>query len=144
MSTRCQVIIKDDYETGELWFYRHSDGYPDGTLPTLYKFLDWVKSGKIRNNAEQSAGWLVILGHWEYNAPGTYLADRYPEEHRLGEPTGKHDQTGMGWKVGAYEPCSPNLHYDIEYLYTVDLAAKTITYKTGDELAAMIRAEVPE
>ena len=31
MSTRANIIIKDSYQ--EQIFYRHSDGYPDGTLP---------------------------------------------------------------------------------------------------------------
>ncbi len=114
MSTRCQVIIKDQYS--EVWFYRHSDGYPDGVMPSLEKFLGWVKEGRIRDNAEQSSGWLVILGHQEYAEYGTGA-----------EPT--LGGGGMGWKVGAYEPCAPVKHGDIEYLYTVDLHTKRITVK---------------
>lgn len=109
MSTRAQVIVKDSYE--EVWFYRHSDGYPKGTLPTLAKFLKWVSDGLIRKDASQSAGWLVIIGHTEYNVPD--------------EP----DQTDVhyNWKVGAYEPCAPNKHGDIEYLYTIDVEKLTVT-----------------
>jgi len=109
MSTRAQIIIKDS--DSELWFYRHSDGYPEGTMPTLNKFLEWVKSGRIRDNVEQSAGWLIIIGANEYGnknyEPGN---DRF-----------------MGWKVGAYEPSIPEKHDDIEYLYTIDLVKKEIT-----------------
>jgi len=65
MSTRAGVIIKDGHD--ELHFYRHSDGYPEGTLPTLEKFLNLVKEGKIRNNVDQAAGWLIIIGAEEYN-----------------------------------------------------------------------------
>jgi len=65
MSTRAQIKITDSFGQ-ELWFYRHSDGYPDGTLPTLQKFLDWVKAGKIRDNVEQAAGWLILIGAEEY------------------------------------------------------------------------------
>ena len=61
MSTRANIVIKDEYS--ELWFYRHSDGYPEGTLPTLTEFLDAVKAGLIRNNVSQAAGWLIIIGH---------------------------------------------------------------------------------
>lgn len=128
MSTRCQVIIKDEYDD-EVWFYRHSDGYPNVVMPTLEKFLDWVKSGKIRDNAEQASGWLVILGHLEYRGPGKVLTKAYGVSERLCEPSGKPDQTGMGWKVGAYEPCPPVRHDDIDYLYTVDLEKKTISHK---------------
>ena len=101
MSTRANIILKDNM--GEVIYYRHSDGYPDGTLPTLNEFLDNVKSGKIRDNVTQSSGWLVLIGHNEYGS--------------------KIDE----WKVGAYEITS-TIHGDIEYLYTIDLDLKTITY----------------
>lgn len=106
MSTRAQIIIKDSFGD-ELWFYRHSDGYPEGTLPSLKVFLNYVKDGLIRSNAAQASGWLVIIGHNEYEVPDS------PND----------------WKVGAYEPCCPVLHGDIQYLYTVDLEKKTITWK---------------
>lgn len=112
MSTRCQVIVKDQYET--LWFYRHSDGYPEGTLPTLSKFVDWIAAGRIRNNVGQCAGWLVIIGNHEY------------AEHGSGFPEPSVSPYG-GWKVGAYEPCGPQKHGDIEYLYTVDTEAMTVS-----------------
>ena len=108
MSTRANIIIKDDYD--KLWFYRHSDGYPEGTLPTLNKFLDMVKEGKIRDNAGQAAGWLIVIGRDEY------------AENRSMYP-------GMSdWKVGAYEPTTGQ-HEDIEYLYTIDLVKKTIEWE---------------
>jgi hypothetical protein len=115
MSTRAQIILKDAY--GALWFYRHSDGYPSGTLPTLNLFLEWVKSGRIRDNVSQAAGWLVLIGHTEYAKDG---AKAY-------EPNDANP--GMGWKVGAYEPCEPIQHGDIEFLYTVDLAKRTVSVR---------------
>lgn len=107
MSTRCQVIVRGELEN-EVWFYRHSDGYPEGVKDSLEKFLKLVKEGKIRDNAQQASGWLVVIGHNEYEVPD--------------EPTDD-------WKVGAYEPCPPGEHGDIEYLYTVDLENLKITYK---------------
>lgn len=68
MSTRAGIIIKDKFNS--FHFYRHSDGYPEGTLPTLEKFLQYVKDEKIRNYAPQAAGWLIIIGADEYN--GSY------------------------------------------------------------------------
>lgn len=105
MSTRANIIIKDEWD--KLYFYRHSDGYPEVTLPSLNQFLDMVKEGKIRDNASQSAGWLIIIGHEEYRQ----VREDYPE----------HTE----WKVGAYEPTT-NLHGDIEHLYVIDLEKKTI------------------
>lgn len=114
MSTRCQVIVKDEY--CEQWFYRHCDGYPEGTMPTLRKFLKWVKSGKIRNNVEQACGWLVILGHHEFLADG------------VGELL-EVDGIPTNWEVGSYEPCPPEEHGDIEFLYTIDLKKEKISCK---------------
>ena len=107
MSTRANVKIKDS--SGELWFYRHSDGYPEGTMPTLTRFLDMVINKQIRDNIVQASGWLILLGAEEYN---TSLESLKKENYN-------------SWKVGAYEPTTGE-HGDIEYLYTIDLDALTI------------------
>lgn len=116
MSTRAQIIIKDGYD--ELWFYRHSDGYPEGVKPTLDRFCEWVNANKIRANVEQAAGWLILLGVKEYDkdydGPPPF---RKKTTKRLFEP-GKPGSCA-GWKVGAYEPSSPVLHGDIEHLYVI-------------------------
>lgn len=105
MSARATVIIRDSMNT--LYFYRHSDGYPSGypecAGESLKKFVKDYES-KMRLDAIQSAGWLVLHGHTEYG-----------EQPR-----------GCGWKVGAYEPCS-RLHNDVEYIYVIDLENKTLT-----------------
>jgi len=110
MSTRCNIIIKDGED--KLFFYRHSDGYPDGVKATLNEFLDMVKSGKIRNNLSQAAGWLILIGHKEYlpECPADAISD---------------------WKVGAYEPTT-SIHGDIEYLYEIDLEKETLNGWTHD------------
>lgn len=102
MSTRANIKIVDGKD--ELWFYRHSDGYPEGTMPTLNKFLNLLKEGKIRNNLSQSAGWLILIGAEEYGIDIKNVKD---------------------WKVGAYEPTTRQ-HGDIAYLYIIDLEKKTI------------------
>lgn len=105
MSTRCNVRIEDGHDD-VLWFYRHSDGYPEGALPTLKRFMSWRKAGLIRENVSQAAGWLIVLGHHEYLGDGV----SYPPS----------SQGILGWKVGAYEPTT-GVHGDIEYLYVLDL-----------------------
>lgn len=105
MSTRCNVVITDDCDR-ELWFYRHSDGYPSGVQETLHKFMKYVQDGLIRDNVSQASGWLIIIGHAEY-------------EYK--EP----DRGPFNWKVGSYEP-TMCMHGDIDYLYWVDLKEKTI------------------
>lgn len=105
MSTHANIIIKDDQDT--FYFYKHSDGYPEEVMPTLKKFLKGVKEGHLRNNAMQSAGWLIVMGHAEYSKQA--FEEKY----------------GMGWKVGAYEPTTC-IHEGIEYVYTLDLVKLTI------------------
>ncbi len=105
MSTRCNVIIKD--QDSELIFYRHSDGYPSCIIPSLEKLMGWLKSDLIRDNVSQFSGWLIRLGASEYEAPS--------------EPSGGF----AGWKVGAYEPTTA-IHGDIAYLYVIDLVDKKI------------------
>ena len=101
MSTRANVIIKDANTT--LYFYRHSDGYPDHCGKDLVEFVkDYGKNGIMRSNATQSAGWLIIRGHQEYLKSGFT------------------NHPGYAWKVGAYEPTS-DIHGDVEYIYTIDL-----------------------
>jgi hypothetical protein len=127
MSTRCNVIIKD--EDDQLIFYRHSDGYPDGALPTLKKFMQWVADGLIRSNVEQASGWLILIGADEYGDATDYKSSptrTYRKEHILDpDPI----DAGSGWKCGAYEP-SIDIHGDIEFLYTLDL--KQITIQVDD------------
>lgn len=111
MSTRCNIVLKSGRES--LKFYKHSDGYPEHTMPILEKFLDGVKSGKYRDNVSQSAGWLIELGRtaWvEDMGLDACLSGMY------------------AWKVGYIEPTTC-IHDDIEYLYTIDLVKKTITIK---------------
>lgn len=118
MSTRAQIIIKDEYD--ELWFYRHSDGYPEGVKPTLDQFCEWVNKGLIRANVEQSAGWLILLGAKEYGrvykGEGKYKKKTVVE---LFTPSG--EAISSGWKVGAYEPCAPAIHGDTAHMYVIAL-----------------------
>ena len=107
MSTRANIKISDDWDS--LWFYRHSDGYPSGVRKTLRKFIGWVVEGRIRADAGQASGWLIIIGNQEYDAGQ--------------EP--KEEDGIFGWKVGAYEPTSGK-HGDIAYLYDINLSEKTI------------------
>jgi hypothetical protein len=107
MSTRANIVIKAHGE--ELWFYRHWDGYPEGTMPSLRTFMEWLRDGRIRTSLGQSAGWLVIIGNTLYNSGSEPKEDKF-----------------SGWKVGAYEPTTGQ-HGDIEFLYTINLGEKSLT-----------------
>ena len=140
MSTRANIIVKDD--TSEVIFYRHSDGYPKGTLPTLNLFLQWVKDGKIRNNVSQTAGWLVILGAIEYNSIPKFKSEPYTryegtKMERIDYDNDLNSIEITDWKCGAYEPTDA-MAGDAEYLYTVDIFKQEIkvqhsrcNYETG-------------
>lgn len=120
MSTRANIIIKDDY--GKLYFYRHSDGYPEGTMPTLNKFLELVKTDKIRDNVGQSAGWLIVIGAIEFQTVDAKLFDNPKNKFN---PENVSQFSPGDWQVGAYEPTT-GIHGDIEYLYVIDLDTKEI------------------
>jgi hypothetical protein len=99
-----------------------------GNMPELFKFMKWVAEGKIRSNVEQSCGWLVLIGAEEYKYE--YIDGKDKLKKTLTEP-GK--DTCMGWKCGAYEPCTPIEHGDIEWLYTIDLKDNSISVRGNDQ-----------
>lgn len=121
MSTRCNVVVRDACGR-QLTFYRHSDGYPEGVAPTLGEFLKFVRTGKIRDDVEQAAGWLIVLGHDEYS--GQEYGSSLPLLRGEEKARCRYPELSM-WKVGAYEP-AVGIHPDIEYLYEIDLGKKTL------------------
>lgn len=130
MSTRANIILTESYsyrarngrkvaKTEKLYLYRHSDGYPEGVMPTLGKFIDWLKRGKIARSIQQGAGWLIMLGACEYNTIPRYeIREGYGDPDTIADP--------LNWKVGAYE-ITNGIHGDIEFLYTVDLTSCALT-----------------
>lgn len=138
MSTRANIVIKESYfitdyktkkeelVTEKLIFYRHSDGYPKGTLPSLNVFMKWLDVS-LRTNVQQAAGWLTIIGAIEYNT-----IPKYKTEDVKGFADKIYKETDMDsiepptdWKCGAYEP-TICIHGDIEFLYIIDLTHKTL------------------
>ena len=103
MSTRCNIVVRDGGD--ELWFYRHSDGYPESVLPDLEPLMEKLRDGSLRNNLSQFCGWLIVKGHEGYK--------RHP---------GFND-----WKVGNYEPTT-GVHVDAEYVYELDLRLHTLEW----------------
>lgn len=112
MSTRCNIIIKDD--SSKLYFYRHSDGYPEVTGKDLKDFVKGY-NGKLRTNVGQSAGWLIVHGHL------SAIESRIKSQAKYGDVGSLY-----AWKVGDYEP-TDCVHGDIDYLYTIDLSSRTLT-----------------
>lgn len=124
MSTRAGIKVTDGNST--LHFYKHSDGYPEGTLPLLNRFLDLVKSEKIRDNTGQAAGWLILLGAEEYQAEEYTVTPTQLETGNMPREIPAY----LTWKCGSIEPTT-NVedHGDLEYIYTIDINNKTIEHK---------------
>ncbi len=141
MSTRANIILKDGDR--QLFFYRHSDGYPEGVLPTLNKFCNWIKSGAIRNNLSQSSGWLILLGAMEYKTvPPSAFVSNGKSKFGANEDYDLHFENPEDWKVGAYEP-TLSIHGDIDYLYTVNiydgsLKIETTSYDSKSDTTSFI------
>ena len=113
MSTRCNILLKDK-SGAELWFYRHYDGYPDNIMPDLKRFMGWVKNGHLRDNVNQAGGWIIAMGLPPLDGLTGGLTPEIPR-----------NDPHSTWKIGHYEPTTEQ-HGDINWLYTLDLAAKTI------------------
>ena len=118
MSTHANIIIQNGKD--KQYFYRNSDGYPDGTLPSLKMFMSWVKEGKIRDNVLQASGWLILIGADE-NKDEYIGGGKYKTKENIAQPSiGTY-----GWRCGSYEPTT-EIHSDIQYIYTLDLKKLTI------------------
>jgi len=128
MSTRANVVIKDSCDS--LWFYRHSDGYPEGTGPALLKFMGWVAEGRIRNSVGQASGWLIMIGAKEYGTKTKYTGTGFVESEKTNLFEPDPDDKFSGWKVGAFEPTTGQ-HGDVDYTYELDLDALTIKVYDG-------------
>lgn len=103
MSTRCNIIIKDDFETIQL--YRHLDGYPDGESGVLAElpqalFFAWPLP---RMEAADFAA--AIVRAWKTGG-GNISIDGIPEE-----------------------ATSLYLHGDIAYLYEIEPDKKAGKWK---------------
>jgi hypothetical protein len=114
MSTRCNILLKDAYGD-EMWFFRHGDGEPETVMPDLKRFMGWVKNNHIRSNVSQAGGWIVVMGLPPLDGLTGGLTPEIPRNDPYSP-----------WKVGRYEP-AVRQGGDIDWLYTLDLGAKTIT-----------------
>jgi hypothetical protein len=113
MSTRCNIGIYEEkeekLENPDVILYKHSDGYPEGTLPLLKKFMENPKNDRNRYDYEYQSAWLL---HTLINQ-------------------GIEDSITFGYEtihVG-YGICK-EIHGDIEYYYAI-YPDRIETYKAG-------------
>lgn len=145
MSIRANVIIKD--VDSQLIFYRHSGGHPEGVAPSLNKFIELLRANKIRSNVSQSSGWLIILGAAERNTNRDWKDANYGKSLNtpISEFLPNDDKSGymsIDWKVGAYEPTT-GIHGDIEFLYEINLNAKTLEGWMHDGENKGVKVNIP-
>ena len=132
MSTRAQIQIKGS----EVMIYKHSDGYPSETLPTLigtmqtfikergnepdYALAQIMRAFARRDEKrrqEQLERHQNELAKWEEDEP------EYESVKMWVDIYGKHRMTGWGLDTVR--------HGDIEFLYTVDLSKGVVIVETG-------------
>ena len=120
MSTRCNVIVEDNYNTIQL--YRHSDGYPDGPYGVISDLPKALKYAWALPRMEADDFAAAIIRAWKEGGGNIYI-------------DGRADIT---------------LHGDIEYYYVItpneekeNWQVKVFSYK--DELLweGMLGEEYP-
>lgn len=142
MSTRAQICIKRDTpgfkETGGIYIYKHSDGYPEGVTPVLTDIVS-----RFHKNRGDDACYLLcqIVRAFAAVERDKALASQARGDRwgvpKPGERFGYSEYTG--WGLDTVE------HDDIEYLYEVDSATGKI-YVNGSLLRkrkALALAETP-
>jgi hypothetical protein len=111
-------------KTKQLFFYRQSDGNPEGVLPVLKVFLRWIKEGRLRSNLGQCGSLLIILGAIEYNVIPKFLHFK----EKLGANELNKIPLPKIWKGASFEPTN-SIHGDIEFLYEIDITEAKLTVK---------------
>ena len=111
-----------ELENYEVLLYRHSDGYPDGVLPELEKFLKfWEKARGITDTEYCGARLLQYMCN---EMDGIYGKDFMLED--------KNNLTG----IYSYGICK-NLHGDIEYYYAIYPSAIDIYEQNSSEWSGL-------
>jgi hypothetical protein len=118
MSTRCQIGFysdsKVDYKKFWALFYKHSDGYPKGVIPTLAEILPRFADSR-GNNPDYCAAWTLF--HFMLESVAWTAQNSVKYSATL--PADGYSFIGFGIDIG--------FHMDIEYFYRVDCDTRTVT-----------------
>lgn len=107
MSTRCNIIIKSDYNNNRIYLYHHHDGYPEFVGALLQDFL------KIRT----SNPW---VGSWDYLGIANTLV-----KYGIKYNTRNHEGYISERTDDEYE-ITDGLHGDVEFVYIINCKARTL------------------
>ena len=113
MSTRSQIKVKGS----EIMIYKHSDGYPEGVMPTLKEI---VKTFADKRGNEPDYALAQIMRAYARRDEEKRQAILADDEQEAWHDIYKEPRM-TGWGLDCIQ------HGDIEYLYEVDLEERTIT-----------------
>ena len=132
MSTRCQIEFSSTWEndkkekqTESILVYRHCDGYPEGVIPDLKKFLKWL-GGRIEDLEYTAANFIYwskrLHEEFYYHKKYGGGVDEEGQKLKWSVPQGFNSTLLMGFGICEKD----NFHGDIEYFYNVmsDLSVK--------------------
>ncbi len=115
MGTSAKITLKDN--TGELYFYRASDGYFESIKNSLTAFIAEVNRGALRKTILQSSVALIYEGIKEHEE---FLRKMTDEERQF------YHECTQG-KVGFYSSCLEDTVTNLTYL--IDLREEVVTIK---------------
>lgn len=121
MSTRSQITI----EGQPIYFYKHSDGYPEGVLPTLEPFVAHFFKHRGYDPVYFIARLCMAFGEAERRSNEEFAANRLARGQAPFDYDDECSCLGYGLDL--------EIHGDIEYLYVVSAKGK-ITVKTGNQI----------
>lgn len=111
MSTRCHVAVyenedKAKKEQHHVLLYKHSDGYPEGTVPQLKDICEKFKERRGMDDTEYLSAWVL----WALVNDSVEHAKEWHKEANIGQSDG----------IGClgYGICNVT-HTDIEYFYKI-------------------------
>lgn len=107
MSTRAQIKIKDY----PVMIYKHSDGYPEGVLPTVKPYMR-----KFVNNRGNDKEYAIARLMMHFGVVDKEWREKMHREN----PNMFSEESFVGYGL------TTELHGDIEYLYIIDLEIKSI------------------
>ena len=120
MSTRCQIEFSSIYKnekkekrTESILVYRHSDGYPEGVIPDIKKFLKW-NGGRI-NDIEYTAANFIYWSKRNFEEKYYYEEWGGGKNKKWSDAQDFNSILLIGFGICEKE----NFHGDIEYFYNV-------------------------
>lgn len=118
MSTRCHIQVKSQGKIYPCIIYKHSDGYPEGTLPFLEAFTKRFFDQRGDDPEYFVAQYLRQLAITEQE-------DAIQSEFYKDMPEYHPKNSFLGYGVCPLK----NKHADIEYVYTADLSTGNVSTK---------------